>query len=156
MGVPETVTDFLSAREVSFQLIEHRRTATPLQSARAASVPPAWTAKAVVVEDGAQMLLAIVPATHRIDLQAVSEVVGHKVELAEEEDFATLFRDCRRGAVPPLAEAYGVQAVVDSSLAGKPHLYLESGDHEHLIHVGPDAFLRLFARCKSAPISMVV
>jgi Ala-tRNA(Pro) deacylase len=156
MGVPETVKDFLSAREVEFQLIEHKRSVTTLQAARSASVPPAWTAKAIVVEDGEKLLLAIIPASHRLDLQALGDAIGHPVFLVEEADFSLLFRDCSKGAVPPLAGAYGVEAVIDESLIGKPHLYLECGDHEHLIHLNHDQFVRLYERSQRAQISMTM
>jgi Ala-tRNA(Pro) deacylase len=117
-------------------------------------VPPAWTAKAVVVEDGERLLLAIIPASHRLDLTAMSAAVGHEVFLVEESDFSLLFRDCRRGAVPPIGAAYGVEAVIDASLETKPHVYLECGDHEHLIHLTHDQFIRLYERAQRAPISM--
>jgi Ala-tRNA(Pro) deacylase len=35
--------------------------------------------------------------------------------------------------------------VVDDAIAAQPDVYLEAGDHVHLLHVDHDGFLRLMA-----------
>ncbi len=62
------------------------------------------------------------------------------VALASEDEIAELFPDCDAGAVPPIAEAYAVDAFVDESLDKQPDVYLEGGDHRSLIHISGEEF----------------
>jgi hypothetical protein len=44
------------------------------------------------------------PASHHIHLSDLRMQLGDKVDLASEDEIAQLFRDCARGAVPPVGE----------------------------------------------------
>jgi len=153
MGVPDSVTNYLRARDISFQVVEHAATSYSSETAHAAQVPTAHVAKAVVLADGERYLLAIVPASRRVNTDAVASLLQCRLGLAAEEDFPMIFRDCRPGAVPPIGEAYGLQTIVDDAIAGAPDVYLEAGDHEHLIHLTHSAFITLTAHAEHGHIS---
>ena len=55
--------------------------------------------------------------------------------MAGEEQIETLFTDCEPDAVPALGAAYGLDILVDESLAQQPEIYLECGDHDSLVHI---------------------
>ena len=143
MSIAETVKNFLSNNEVEYRLVRHGPTATSQQSAQSAHIPGDRLAKAVVLDDGEALLLAVIPATHRIDPVALSELLDRRVHLVAETDFEVLFRDCRAGAVPPIGQAYGVATVIDESLVAQPEVFFEAGDHETLVRVERSAFQRL-------------
>jgi Ala-tRNA(Pro) deacylase len=143
MSVPDTVANFLRASEIPFSMVTHRPTKSSMETAEAARISGDRMAKAVMLEDGERYVMAVIPASHRIDTEALSEITGSNVHMVAEDDFTMLFRDCRMGAVPPLGTAYGIRTVVDDAIAQQPDVYLESGDHEHLIHVDHIAFERL-------------
>jgi Ala-tRNA(Pro) deacylase len=46
-----------------------------------------------------------------------------------------LFRDCDSGAVPALANAYDLPVIWDDRLLKVADIYIEAGDHEHLVHL---------------------
>ena len=143
MSVPDTVANFLRASEIPFSMVAHRPTMSSMETAEAARVSGDRVAKAVVLEDGDRYVMAVIPASHRIDTEALSEILESNVHLVGEDDFSLIFRDCRAGAVPPVGSAYGIHTVVDDAIAEQPDIYLECGDHEHLIHVDHDGFRRL-------------
>jgi Ala-tRNA(Pro) deacylase len=153
MGIPNTVSEFLHSHEVDFSVVPHRLTVTSMETAEAAHVPGDALAKAVVLEDGERYVLAVIPATHRLDADAVEGLLDRQVRLAGEQDFSFLFRDCRRGAVPAIGSAYGVATLVDVVFETRPDVYLESGDHEHLIHVSRRGFERLMLGSERGAIS---
>jgi Ala-tRNA(Pro) deacylase len=153
MGVPDTVTNFLHAHGIDFRLIEHPPSRFSAETATTAHVPPARLAKAVVLEDGSRYVLAVVPANRMVDAEAIARVFDGHFELAPEEDFPMLFRDCRPGAVPPIGEAYGIQTIVDDAMTKSAEVYLEAGDHEHLIRLEHDAFMRLIEHAERYRIS---
>ena len=57
------------------------------------------------------------------------------------------------GAIPALAQAYGVTTVVDSRLETAPEVWIEAGDHERLLHLTHDSFLALMREASHGRIS---
>lgn len=151
--MPDTVSNYMHRQGVAFSVLRHQPTATSQQTAQAAHVPGDRLAKAVVLEDGEEFIVAVIPASHRLDRWAVSEVIRRPFYLAEEADFAEVFRDCRRGAVPAIGPAYGLHTVVDAALMEQPEVYFESGDHEQIVRVDRGAFATLMQGAQRAEIS---
>jgi Ala-tRNA(Pro) deacylase len=153
MGVPDTITNYLRAHDVSFQLVEHPVTRYSNETAQVAHVPGDRLAKAVVLADDDRYFLAVVPASRRLDTEACGDLAQCRLELADEGDFPMLFRDCRPGAVPPLGEAYGVQTIIDDAIDEASDVYFEAGDHENLVHVTHNAFVELMPNAWHGHIS---
>jgi Ala-tRNA(Pro) deacylase len=113
------------------------------ETAHQAHVPPERVAKPVLLEDERGYVMAIVPASHRVDLERLSEQLHRDLALAKEREIAALFHDCDRGAMPPVGGPYRVPTVYDDALAGCPEIYFEAGDHEDVVHLPGAEFLRL-------------
>jgi len=143
MSVSERVTTFLRQRDVDFDIRAHAPTQTSLQTARAADVPRHRVAKGVLLEDGEQFVMAVIPATQRLDTRALGVLLHRDLRLVPESDMSLLFRDCRPGAVPPLGSAYGIATIVDDALLSRKEVFFEGGDHEHLVRVSGAAFDKL-------------
>lgn len=156
MRIPDTVAHHLHAKEVPFTLVRHRPTRSSTATAHAAHIPERKLAKAIVLEDGRDYCLAVLPATHKIDWRALTIMLHHPYRLVDEEDLPLLFRDCATGAVPAVGEPYGLSTIVESELADQDDLYLEGGDHEHLLHVDHDAFRQLIGRSITGHFSHVM
>ena len=73
--------------------------------------------------------------------------------MAKESEFKALFDDCEQGAVPALGEAYGIQVIWDDELAYTADIYIEAGDHEHLIWLERKDFKKLMASLPHTIIS---
>jgi Ala-tRNA(Pro) deacylase len=145
MSIPETVVNYLHGHAIAFEVVTHAPTKTAMETARSAHIPGDRVAKGVVLEDGEDYVLAVLPATHRIDTDALSDLLDREVFLVGEDDVAMVFRDCRYGAVPSVGGAYGILTVVDEAIARQPEVYLECGDHEHLLHIDRSGFEKLIA-----------
>jgi Ala-tRNA(Pro) deacylase len=93
-------------------------------------------AKGVLVRAGAGYALAVLPATHRVDLAALAPILDRSPEelrLAAEDEVEAVFADCERGALPPFGHLYGLLTVVDSSLAAVAEIVVEGNTrHEGL------------------------
>ncbi|MFL6601691.1 MAG: aminoacyl-tRNA deacylase [Steroidobacteraceae bacterium] len=145
MAIPASVHDYLDRERVRYEVIAHAATADAAHTAQAARVPGDRLAKSIVLEDDSGYLMAIIPASHRLDLPAISRELSRELVLANERELAELFEDCEPGAVPPLGQAYGIDVVVDRNLTDTPDIYFEAGDHLSLIHVSGQDFRRLMA-----------
>ena len=150
MAIALTVKSYLAQNQVAFDLITHRHSASSLNTASEAHIQPGRLAKAVLLEDERvpnRFLMAVVPASHRLEMARLSRQVGRPVHLATERDAAALFKDCEAGAIPALGPAYGVETIVDDCLMEQPDLYFEAGDHEHLVHLDTRELFWLLSEC---------
>lgn len=129
---------------VPYELHEHPVAYTAQEVAAAEHVSGYELAKVVVVRAGARLVLTVVPAPHRVDLDKVAELLGvEEAELAREEEFASLFPDCEAGAMPPLGNLYGVDVWVDRALSERPRITFTGCDHRHTFRIDYQNFQRL-------------
>ena len=145
MGVALTIVQYLNVQRIAYDVITHASTASARASARAGRVPGDRVAKAVVLRDHHGFWLAVLPASRRLQLSKVTELLHEPVDLASEEQIEPLFTDCLPGAVPALGTAYGLQTLVDDSLDVEPEIYLEGGDHESLVRISGASFRKLMS-----------
>ena len=136
---------YLDARGVKYEVLPHLRTQTSLQTARQAHIAPERLAKSVLLEDEQGYLMAILPASRRIELGRVERQLGRHMELATEPELVERFEDCQVGAVPALGEAFGIRTLIDDSLLVAEDIYFEAGDHEDVVHVDGDSFRELMS-----------
>ena len=153
MGIAITLKEYLMDHGAHFDVIEHVRTTSSLETSEVARVPGDRLAKTVLLGDEDRYLLAVIPATHRLEISKLSELVKHRLELISESEMAGAFSDCEVGAMPPLGEAYGIDTWVDPSLLEQPEVYFESGDHCALIRMSGDEFRELLKDSKQIPMS---
>ena len=143
MAIAMTLKSYLEDQHVDYDVVEHARSHSALESAHAAHIPDHQVAKAVVLEDEIGYVVSIMPACNRLDLDWVNESLGRNLELANEDELPNLFQDCDPGAVPALSNAYGLDMIWDEQLTNASEIYIEAGDHEHLVHLHGDTFCKL-------------
>lgn len=153
MAMSDTLTRYLQAQDVSYDVLHHPHTATSMEAAQAAHIPGDQVAKTVVLEDDDGFVVAVLPATHRIDLGELHRQLHRRLGLATEAEVSTLFTDCEIGAVPPIGAAFGVDTIVDQSLVEQPEIYFDAGDHEQMIHMTGETFDSLLGDAEYASFS---
>jgi len=156
MTIAASVEELLTREGVQYDMVGHERTPNSTRSAQAAHIPGDRLAKCVVLHDDHGYVMAVLPATHKVDLSAVRHQLSRPLGLATDGELADLFKDCEPGAIPPLGDAYGLEAILEERLAGEPEIYFEAGDHLALVHLRGSDFLRLMARAPRAQISQHV
>ena len=153
MTIAKRLKEHLEREGVAYDTVPHPRTATASETAEAAHVPGHLVAKAVVIHQEEGYVLAVVPSTHRVDLQTVQALVDRRLGLASEGEIGQIFDDCSMGAVPPVGAAYGVPTLLDESLTGKDEIWFEGGDHRTLVLVTGKDFDRLMKGARQASFS---
>jgi Ala-tRNA(Pro) deacylase len=128
--------DLLVSRHIPFQRLPHRRTYTANRMAQVLHVKGREVAKTVLLKTAQGHMLAVLPATHQINLEELREDLGDaRVELAGEEEMDRLFPDCERGAVPPFGSLYQLPTIMDDSLAEDETIVFEGPNHEQAIRM---------------------
>lgn len=143
MGIAMKLGDYLKASEVHYDVLNHTHSGSSMQTAKASNVPAHCLAKAVVLEDGTHVVMAVLPASRRLQLRELQASSGHALRLASEAELKYLFNDCEPGAVPPVGVVYGIETIWDDSLMEQPETYFEAGDHETLVHMKTRDFIGL-------------
>ncbi|MBI3938484.1 MAG: YbaK/EbsC family protein [Betaproteobacteria bacterium] len=153
MSIAHTVQNYMVQRGIAYEIVNHPHTLSSMETAAAAHVSGDRVAKAVILEDDDGYVLAVVPSTHHVRINALSAQLQRKLRLATEMELARLFGDCEPGAIPPVGTAYGLPTVIEEDLAQQPEVYFEAGDHEGLIRVRRDDFMRLMTGARQAHFS---
>lgn len=153
MSIASRVSDYLVEQDADFDVLNHPHSSTSMESAQLAHVPGDRIAKSVVLEDDRGYLLAVLPASCKVDLGELHRQTNRNLGLASEYEIGALFDDCEPGAVPPFGGVYEMETIVDDSLAEQSDIYFEAGDHERLIHVSAETFETLLGDVQHSEFS---
>lgn len=148
MAIATRVADYLAEQDVDYEVIDHPHSACSAESAQLAHVPGDRIAKSVVLGDDRGYLLAVLPASCKLDLSEVHRQTNRDLGLVTEYELDALFDDCEPGAVPPLGNIYDLDTIVDENLVEQSDIYFEAGDHERLIHVSAETFENLLGEAR--------
>src|SRR4030065_114449 len=97
MTIAHTVSGFLQARHVAYDVLTHPHSNSSRKVAETAQVPPERLAKAVILNDRRGFLMAVVPANRYVSLDDLQKRLGRRLSLADESRLAPGFRDCEIG-----------------------------------------------------------
>jgi Ala-tRNA(Pro) deacylase len=153
MAIAPTLQRYLD-QKVTYDVIPHELTWSSTRTAEACHISGDRIAKGIVLRRDGGYMLAVLPASHHIRLTDLRSRLGKDLDLADEGELDTLFRDCAHGAVPPLGECYGLEVIMDDSLQEQPEVYMESGDHETLVHMSQSQFARVMAKAQHGRFSV--
>ncbi|MES9946105.1 MAG: hypothetical protein B6D77_17925 [gamma proteobacterium symbiont of Ctena orbiculata] len=153
MSISNTVRSFIERQAIPFEVLTHKHTQSSRESAATAHIKSSHLAKAVIVKEGDDYMMVVVPSDYHVHLGKLHQLLEREVGLATESELAQLFPDCDLGAIPPLGTAYKLITFVDRSLLNRPVIYFESGDHEHLIKVSGNEFAQLLGDAEAVEIS---
>jgi Ala-tRNA(Pro) deacylase len=142
--IPSTVSEYLERNHARYSLLPHPTAYTAQEEAAAAHVPGHEWAKTVVCFADDQPILAVVPAPFAVDLNRLQQSAhAGTIRLAKEKEFASLYRDCELGAMPPLGPLYGQRVFVDKRLAMDSEVSFSAGSHHDAIRMPYREFERL-------------
>ncbi len=129
-----SIQDYLRASNIRFEVLLHRPESTATRRAKSIHVAGRSVAKGVLLTCDRGYVLAVLPATHRIDLQRLARLLSvERVLLALEDELELVFHDCQRGAVPAFGRMYGLQTIVDANLVRGAEIVVDGNTrHEGL------------------------
>jgi Ala-tRNA(Pro) deacylase len=132
MDVPQ----FLTHERVEFSVIPHPRTETTQYLAQQVHVSGDYVAKSVLLRTPPNFLLAVLPASDRIDLPRLKRQLGVRdLELATETEVTEKFPEYEVGALPPFGAQFSVPSVVDRSLTDKEEIVFDAGSHTQAVRM---------------------
>ena len=113
MPSPDALKSFLDQQKVPYEVLKHPEAFTAQEVAHAIHKTGKVLAKTVVVDADGRHLMIVVPAHHKVKLDAVRKLTGSKdIRLSPEENLRGLFPDCDLGAMPPIGALYNMKVFV--------------------------------------------
>ncbi|MFW6045214.1 MAG: aminoacyl-tRNA deacylase [Planctomycetota bacterium] len=137
------IEDFLRNMGIDFEVDHHELAYTAQEEAAAEHVSGYQFAKTVIVTDGGECHLIVIPAPYRVDLDKASSVIGREVRLARESEVRPLITDCDLGAEPPFGSIFQMNTYADFSLQEQEEITFRAGSHEKAIRMNLRDYLDL-------------
>jgi Ala-tRNA(Pro) deacylase len=140
----EKLKSFLDEKRVKYVSIKHSLAYTAQEIAASAHIHGKELAKTVIVRLDGKTAMAVLPASHRIDMEMLRAAAKAKsAELASEQEFRDLFPGCSLGAMPPFGNLYGMDVFCDTALAADAEIAFNAGSHTELIRMDYKSFAEL-------------
>ncbi len=144
MPLKKRLKDFLDENHIKYVTMIHSKAYTAQEIAAILHVPGKSFAKTVILKADGKFVMAVLPATHRINLDLFKQVAhAHEVEMATEEEFEKLFPGCEIGAMPAIGRIYELPTYVDSSLTRNEDICFNATTHSEVIKMKYPDYERL-------------
>jgi Ala-tRNA(Pro) deacylase len=137
------IAALLTEKRIAFESLPHPPAFTAQKLAKYLGVSGSQVAKSVLLRGPGRFLLAVLPATHQIDTEALSRALGGPVRLATDAEIAEVFRDCEWGLVPPFGTLYGLRTVLDEAIASDALIVFAGHTRVEAIRLSCSDFERL-------------
>ncbi|NOX93038.1 MAG: HDOD domain-containing protein [Gammaproteobacteria bacterium] len=135
MSTSITVRRYLDKQDVQYSVIHCPVDAQGRWQGDIGDISPFRVARAMILKDISGMMMAVLPITHRLKLDALNRQLHRKLVPAEERDYRGVFADCSPGILPALGEAYNFETVIDDSLLDQDFVYVASGNAGELVRI---------------------
>ncbi|GLQ30269.1 YbaK/EbsC family protein [Litoribrevibacter albus] len=153
MSIAHNLATYLNDQAIHYQTITHDESHTASDSARSANIPMHNMIKAILLKNGDNYLIALIPADHRLDIHNVNKTLSSHWSIASESELTKVFQDCIPGSIPAVPAAYHLSAIWSSCIADIDRIYMESGDDHALIGMSNRQFMSLIATQTHGDIS---
>jgi Ala-tRNA(Pro) deacylase len=130
------LTEHLEQRGSAFELLVHRQASTSTDQARALGIDADDVLKTLAVRTGIGYVLAVIPASCRLDLHLVREALGDRqARLASEEELARDFAGYQLGALPLLGALLGCVVCVDPEVLNHDLVVFAAGTRTESVRI---------------------
>lgn len=135
------VRRYLMEHGVGYEIEHHVPAFTAQEVAAVEHVPGHKFAKPVMVMADGRLVMTVLSANKRLDLDKAKQVLhSEDVRLAREEEFAPVFDDCERGAEPPFGNLYGIEVLVDEDIPSDEMVF-NAGSHTETMKISTIDYL---------------
>jgi len=138
------IQDELEQRGIGYRTCHHADAFTAQQVAQCEHISGHRVAKVVCVMADGWPVELVLPASRRVLLDWVRQLLGAKeIRLASEQEMEQYFTGCEPGAIPPLRHWQGVEVVMDAHLRVDGEILIQAGTHRDAIRMQFDDWFNL-------------
>jgi len=136
MAYSNALTEALDRAGTAYEILDHKPTDRAADEATALGLRPNEVVKTIVVTAGEGNLRVLLPASERIDMHKLRDLLeaGKELHLLSEDALRRDYPEFELGAVPPMGGREDA-VVVDSRVAALDQVVLEAGTHDRSVRV---------------------
>jgi len=138
-GTPATVA--LTRAKIAFTLHPYTHhddtTAFGDEAAAALDVDRARMFKTLVAEAGGELVVAVVPVAHQLDLKALAAAVGAKKAVLADPAAAARSSGYVLGGISPIGQRTRLRTVLDTSATALPTVFVSAGRRGLSVELAP-------------------
>jgi Ala-tRNA(Pro) deacylase len=130
--------ELLDAKRIAYKVYPHEETDDAQHLAAVLHVPGRYVVKTVLLRanGGYRYIVAVLPATRRLDLKRISETLGGAaVRLATEMEIAARCPDGEFGILPPFGSRFAMETIVDESVSQQQDMFFDGDTHREAIRM---------------------
>jgi len=144
MSIRRNIKQYLFHHGVSYIHKIHPVAYTAQEIAQVGHIPGGEFAKTVVLNADGRQVMAVLPADHMINFDALKKQIGcATLALATEGEFKARFDPCEPGAMPPLGKLFGMPVYCDTVLAKQSEIEFNAGSHVDAVRMKYAEFAKL-------------
>lgn len=142
MAIPSKIIKYLDVAKASYKVVKHKTVYTAYDAAQTLKAKLGDIAKTLVVKADKIYVLAVLPASRRLDLGKLKKIVkAKKIEIAKENVMKKMFK-VKPGAVTPFGEIYKIPVFIDKSLLKAKKIIAGAGTYEDSVVMAAKNFLK--------------
>jgi len=146
MSISKSVVTYIKQHGIHYTVLSHDKTRTLEETADSIHAPYAKMLRAVIMSDGEQQFMAVLPVTHVLNFKLLQSKLGRELSVASYRDFSDKFDCCERGSVPPIGEPFDLPVFIDQSVANLDEVYFEPGSHIAAMKMNGNDYIKLMGR----------
>jgi len=144
MSVLKRLKEYLDENNIRYVSIDHSPAYTGQELAESVHISGKEIAKTVILKAGGSYMMAVLPASRKINFNYLEEQIAAKgLRLAEEDEIKNLFPDCEVGAMPPFGNFYDMPVYAASALSEDEEIVFNAGTHTDAIRMSYNDYIRL-------------
>jgi Ala-tRNA(Pro) deacylase len=144
MSILKRLKEYLDDNNIKYVSVSHSPSYTGQELAEAVHISGKEIAKTVILKAENQYVMAVLPASRKIDVRYIEDHVGAQgLRFADENEFTDLFPDCEVGAMPPFGNLYGLPVYSASALSEDEEIVFNAGTHTDAIRMSYSDYEKL-------------
>jgi Ala-tRNA(Pro) deacylase len=144
MPILRKLKEVLDQANISYEVYHHALAYTAQEVVTAQHLSGKEMAKVVMLNVDGDLVMGVIAASHKINLNTVKASLGAKeARLASEDEFTSRFPECEIGAMPPFGNLFGLPVFVDPALEKDEYIYFNAGNHVQTVRLKYQDFARL-------------
>ncbi|WP_111497494.1 MULTISPECIES: HDOD domain-containing protein [Marinobacter] len=155
MAASARLETFLSRKGIAYDVIAQDEVPSFDVAVSGAGLNHYAVIRATLLIDLKGVVMAVHNYQTAIDVDAVSAVVGRRLQLLTARQADRLFADCEMGFHPPIGAAFDIPVVIDEPVLEMDEAYLASGSNNSLLRLDGRALRLALAGGRKARISIV-
>ncbi|MFH0870127.1 MAG: YbaK/EbsC family protein [archaeon] len=128
MQVFQSLKNFLDEHKISYEYKEHEEVHTSEEAAKARGEDIKIGAKAMILKCDGKFIMFVLSAAKKIDSKKLKRLLDcESLRFATAEEVLKL-TGCLPGGVPPFANLFGLDLIVDKSVIDNEHMAFNAGE----------------------------